>query len=120
MINHIIEGGELVVKKAVFVFLIISTCFLFSCDFILQDLSATIEIQNDNVNDYTMVITVNGNSKIVGDGETETWIVSWKGTSGNFETVNITATYQDHGGLYDITFNVFNGDYKSLLIIDCP
>jgi hypothetical protein len=108
-----------VVKRVVFLLFIIA-CFLFSCDFLLQDLSATIEVQNDNVNDYTMVITVNGNSKIVVDGETETWIVFWKGTSGNFEAVNITATYQDHGGLYDIAFNVFNGDYKLVIITDCP
>ena len=105
------------VKSVIFLLFIIIACFLLSCDFLLQDLSATIEVQNDNVYDYTMVITVNGDSKTVNFGEVETWVITWQGASLTVpQTVNVTATYVTTGGLYTYTFVVYNGDNKSLII----
>jgi hypothetical protein len=83
----------------------------------LQDLSATIEIKNGN--GATMVITVNGDSKIVNDGEAATWRISWQSANINeSHTVGISATYEGGvpAGIHTDTFVVYNGDNKSLII----
>ena len=53
-------------KKASIILALITTIMVFtlSCGLFLKDLHATIEITNDDILNYTMVVTVNGESKV--------------------------------------------------------
>ena len=96
---------------------IIVLIFSNSCGLFLQDSSATIDIKNGN--GAAMIITVNGDSKVVNDGEVATWTITWQAATVNeSHTVSVTATYEGGvpAGIYTDTFVVYNGDNKSLII----
>jgi len=93
---------------------------LLSCGLMLKNLEATINIENGNATKWAMVITVNGESKIVDGGATETWTVSWKGNSADITVVNVIAEYVAQGGIYETSFNIYDDETKLLIIANCP
>ncbi len=90
----------------------------FSCGINLKSLEATVQVKNQNVNGYSLNTTVNGDSKIIANNAVAEWIIEWEGGSNDPKAVAINATYVEFGGTYTLSFEVFDGDVKSVVITD--
>jgi len=99
-------------------FIALFLVFTLSCGINLKDLEATVQIKNQNVNGYALNATVNGDSKIIANNSVEEWIIEWEGGPNDPKAVDISATYVEFGGIYALSFEVFDGDKKSVIITD--
>jgi len=105
-------------RYSLIAFIILVFVLILSCGINLKKLEATVQVKNQNVNGYSLNVTLNGESKIIANNAVEEWIIAWEGGSNDPKAVDISATYVEFGGTYTVSFEVFDGDAKSVIITD--